>query len=129
MVWCFKENLNFRHMPENLHPCCYKQVYTMHLIVVRGLFDKYLEICNKQVNFRNFVLKFVHFMCLPHINTYSQMLFLISRKMCTAHGGARTRDPRLHCHVLNWLSQRNVPPCSIAFYIITFCQPIFLCFL
>jgi len=43
-----------------------------HIVVnirIRGLFDKFVELCNKSVNFEYFFLKFGHVIYLPDVNT------------------------------------------------------------
>jgi len=91
----------------------------MLTVLVRELFDKFVELCNKTVNFEIFVLKFGHVIYLPDVNTLFefQASYFLSSFNIRYHSNlivASCRAPFFTEIVIYFLIKRN--PRRIAKY-------------
>ena len=80
--------------------------------IVRGLFDKFVELFNKSVNFKYFFLKFSHVIYLPNVNTIFkfQSSYTLSSLNIGYHSNlcvARCRAPFFTEIIIHFLIKRN----------------------
>jgi len=81
-------------------------------MTLRGLFNKFVELCNKSVNFKYFFLKFGHVIYLPDVNTKFefQLSYSLSSLNIGYHSNlcvAIRRAPFFTEIVIHFLIKRN----------------------